>query len=479
MSKAGKGPGEMKRALIITLLVIVLAVGGYFGYTRYQKSQAEAQSNFQTVTLANGDLTATVGATGAVRSNQKTTVSWQTSGRVGKIDVKVGDKVSINQALAELDPASLPQNIILANSDLVSAQRDLKNLLDSNTARAQAQQALADAQKALSDAQINRYKLSQSRVSQATIDQTQAQLVIDQDALKRAQDNYNQFASRPEDDVMRAQAFDKLAAAQQAVQTDQINLDWMTGHPNDNDVQQSDAAVKVAQAKVADAQREWDRLKNGVDPKDIAAAQAKVDAIQATLALAQIKAPISGTITNVNNLVGDQVAPGLVSFQIDDLSRMLVDVQITEVDIDRVKSGQSANISFDAVSNTNYSGKVTEVSSFGTNQSGVVNFTVTVELTNADPQVRPGMTAAVNLTVEQLHNVLLVPNRAVRLQGGKRVLYLLENGQPKTQEITIGATSDTYSQITSGNVKAGDRVILNPPLLLPGGPGGGFGGFGR
>ena len=467
----------MKRALIIILLVAVLAVGGYFAYSRYQQAQAVAPSDYQTVTLANGDLTATVGATGTVRSNQTTTVAWQTTGRIGKVDVKAGDKVTANQVLAELDPASLPQNVITATSDLVTAQRNLDDLKTSATASAQAQQALADAQKALSDAEVSRFQLDLKRVSLPTLEQLQAQLVIDQDALKRAQDNFNLFAAKPEDDVMRSQAFDRLNKAQQAVYNDQVNLDWMNGHADNVEVEQSDAAIKVAQAKVADAQREWDRLKNGPDPQDILAAQAKVDAIKATLAQSQLKAPIAGTITDVNAMPGDRVAPGTVSFEIDDLSHLLVDVQVTEVDIDRVKVGQTAAITFDAISNVNYSGKVTEVSSFGSSLNSVVNFTVTVELTNADAQVRPGMTAAVNLTVEQLNNVLLVPNRAVRQQNGKQVVYLLENGQPKAVEITIGATSDTYSQVIGSNVKAGDQVVLNPPLQFSGGPGG-FGGFG-
>jgi HlyD family secretion protein len=144
------------------------------------------------------------------------------------------------------------------------------------------------------------------------------------------------------------------------------------------------------------------------------------------------------------------------------------------VDINRVKVGQPAMLTFDAISGKEYNGKVTDVSSFGAPSNGVVNFSVTVELTDADAQVRPGMTAAVNMTVEQLTNVLLVPNRAVRLQNGKQVVYILENGQPKAVEITLGASADTNTQILSGQVKAGDLVVLNPPTTLtaPGSGGG-------
>jgi HlyD family secretion protein len=468
----------MKRGLIIILLIIVLAGAAYFGYSRYQEAQAATQSSFQTEKLAMGDLTATVGATGIVHSNQTTTVNWQTTGRIGKIFVKVGDKVTANQVLAELDSTSLPQNIISARSDLVTAQRNLENLKNSTTARSQAQQNLANAQKALTDAKTDRFRKNLARVSQATIDAAQADLIIAKDSLKSAQENYDKFVNRPADDLMRAQAFNRLAQAQQKVDQNQYNLDWLIGSPDPLEVSQADAAIVVAQSKLDDAQREWDRLKNGPDPQDLAAAQARIDSIQAIQAQTQVKAPINGTVTDVNAMTGDQVSPGSVSFRIDDLSHLLVDVQITEVDINRVQVGQSAKMTFDAILNKEYNGKVTEVSSFGTNQSGLVNFTVTVELTDADAQVRPGMTAAVNLTVQQLNNILLVPNRAVRLQNGKRVVYLLELGQPRIVEITIGATSDTYSQVLRGDAKAGDEIILNPPLQLPTGPTGGFGSFG-
>ncbi len=468
----------MKRALIIILLIGALGAAGYFGYTKFKESQAAQTTTFQTVTLANGDLTAIVGATGTVRANQSTTVNWQTSGRIGKVDVKVGDQVTVNQVLAELDPATLSQNIILARSDLVTAQRNLADLKDSTLAKSQASQALADAQKALDDAKTARYQKNLARVSQPTIDSAQADLTIAQDQLKRAQENYDKYSKLLETNILRATAFNRLAAAQQKVDQDQYNLAWLLSTPDQVEISQADAAIAVAQSKLDDAQREWDRLKNGPDPSDLAAAQARVDSIQATLGLPQILAPINGTVTDVSAMVGDQVNAGTVSFRIDDLSRLMVDVPVAEVDINRVKVGQPATLTFDAISGNQYNGKITEVSSFGTPSNGVVNFTVTVELTDADAQVRPGMTAAVNMTVEQLNNVLLVPNRAVRLQNGKQVVYVLRNNQSTSVVISIGATSDTYSEVTQGDVKAGDEVILNPPIAIPTGPGG-FGTFGR
>ena len=105
---------------------------------------------------------------------------------------------------------------------------------------------------------------------------------------------------------------------------------------------------------------------------------------------------------------------------------------------------------------------------------GAVNFNVTVEISDFDANVKPGMTAAVNIAVTQLDNVLTVPNQAVRVVNGKRVVYILKNNVPSRLEITLGASSNTDSQVTGGDLKAGDPIVLNPPsTLFTGPPGGG------
>jgi len=102
-----------------------------------------------------------------------------------------------------------------------------------------------------------------------------------------------------------------------------------------------------------------------------------------------------------------------------------------------------------------------------------------VELTDSDELVKPGMTAAVNIVVKEIKDQILIPNRAVRLSDGVRVVYLLVDDQPVKIEIRLGSSSDSMSVIAGGDIKEGDVVILNPPTEFgPGGGGPGGGGFG-
>ena len=116
-----------------------------------------------------------------------------------------------------------------------------------------------------------------------------------------------------------------------------------------------------------------------------------------------------------------------------------------------------------------------EVGQAGNTIQGVVSFTVTIELTNADEKVRPGMTAGVNIVVTELKDVILIPNRAVRVVDTKRVVYVLRNGVPAQVEIRLGPSSDSYSALADGKIQEGDLIILNPPVIFTG-PGGGGGG---
>jgi HlyD family secretion protein len=224
--------------------------------------------------------------------------------------------------------------------------------------------------------------------------------------------------------------------------------------------------VALAQARLDDAQREWDRLRDGPDPTDLSAAQARLDAAQAAINLGRIMAPFAGTIIEVGVMPGDVVTPGTVAFEIVDLSRLLVDVQVSEVDIDRVQLGQPVSLTFDAVPSRTYQGVVSAVGLAGVSVQGVVNFEVTVEISDADEAVRPGMTAAVNIVVEQIEDVLLVPNRAVRVQDAERVVYVLRSGQLTAVPVVLGASSDTDSQVLEGDLHVGDLIVLNPPLEL-------------
>jgi HlyD family secretion protein len=482
------------KKIIIPIVIIALAVGGYFAYRYYQSRRAATQtSTYQTTPIVLGSLIAQVGETGSVATNQTAVLSWNSSGTIASINVKIGDKVAKNQILGSLDINTVPNSILLAQTNLATDQKALNDLLASSTTLAQAQSTLATAQQTLKTAQDNRTSKNYQRASDANLASAHASYVIAENNLKTAQDNFNSVADLGEDNVQRANAESSLATALQTRDTALYNLNYLLKLPDAQEIAVADAQLAVAEAGLSDARRAYDLVANGPNPNDVKAAQLKVDADKATLDSINIRAPFTGTVTDVISSVGDEVTSANVSsvttstpsFRIDDLTHLLIDVQVTEIDIDKIKVGQTANITLDAVANQTYNGVVTKVGPVGTVVSGVVNFDVTVELLNPDSQVKTGMTAAVNIITNQIDNILLVPNRAIRTTNGRSQIFLLQNGVAVPVNIVVGATNDTQSEIRSGNVKEGDLVILNPPattggaaggIRLPFGGGGGGGG---
>lgn len=417
------------RTWIIIAVVVIVVVGGFL--VLRSRASSTKMSEYQTATIERGDLVATVGATGTVRTNQSVMLSWETGGTVDEVFVDVGDRVSKGAVLANLDKTSLSSNIILAQADLVSAEKALDDLLNSNTASAQAAISLRDAEERLNKAQDYRDTLDEP--------------------YKYDQIVYKMVGSTRVPEV-KTRKVDEADDETKAI---------------------ADEDLALAQAQYNDAYREWQRLSDGPDASDIEAAQARIDAALATLDMAHVTAPFEGTVTLVDNLPGDQVMAGTQAFRLDDMSRLLVDVELSEIDINNVSLGQNVQVSFDAILNKEYNGTVIEVGQIGNDQQGAVNFTVTIELTDADSLVRPGMTAAVNIVVKEIKNEILIPNRAVRLVDGKRVVYLMKNGALDQVEIRLGANAETMSVLVSDNVPEGSEIVLNPPTSgfeMGGGP---------
>jgi HlyD family secretion protein len=423
-----------------------------------------AAGDWQTEAASIGELTATVGATGTVRSVQTGLLIFETSGIVEQVLVEVGVLVDDGVVLATLQESSLNAQVILARADLASAEHELEQLLDQELAIAEAQLTLANAQDAADDAQRTwQYQQEGYRGSTITIEAAEAELVLAKAQLDRAERTANSHADLPNDDPQRAQAFKDYAAAQTRHNRALASFNWYTGHPTEIYQAQLDAELALAQAQAAEAEKTLSDLQSGPDLRQMEILQARIDAAKATIQMTQIVAPFQGTITAAEILPGDVVTPGTVAFRLSNQSRLLVDVEVSEVDINKIQTGQTATLQLDAVLDRSYQGNVVEVGLEGADAQGIVNFLVTVEVKDPDELIKPGMTAAVTIEVNRIENVMLIPNRAVRVRDGERVVYLLQGEEPVAVPIGIGASSESYSVLENGEVSSGDLIILNPP----------------
>jgi HlyD family secretion protein len=471
----------MKKRGWIYLIVAIIVIGGAAFFYTHVQGQSNQQTTYQTATVTRGSITQSVSSSGSVRAMQSAQVDWQTSGQVSKVEVQVGQQVQAGQELETLDPTSVSPSVLNAQQTLVDAENNLKSLQTSSLTTTQAQQTLANAQANYKTAQDALSALQvPTNANNTTIKQDQADLLLAQEQLQKMESKYGTLTRLQPTNKTKANKVLRLATAQTSVDNAQKTLDWAQGNPSANDIAVAQANLAVAQSQLNDAQQAYDQVKNGVTPDSLAAAQAAVDAAQATINEIRLTAPISGTVTSVANLPGDLVSAGTSGVEIDNLSTQFVDVVVSEIDINKIKVGQAVQLSFDAIPNKTYSGKVTTVGTVGTSSQGVVNFPVTVQLTDADAQVKPGMSAAVNIDVATDKNVLLVPNQAVRSLGNQHTVTVLYQGQLIPVQVTVGISNDTTTEVTGGQLKEGDTIVLNPSATSSGSSsfGGGRGGGG-
>jgi HlyD family secretion protein len=519
----------MKRILILVLIVGVVAALGVGAYMRFGASRTQAASDVSTATVQRGTLAATINAAGNVTAHQQADLSFAGGGgTVTAVNVNPGDRVQAGEVLAQLGTADLNLQLRNAQVNLKIAQDKLAQTQNPSTsedianARAQVDSAqaaydklvagpdkadLAAAQSAVASAQASYDAAVKSAgTSNSQLESVAAAFEKARVALQQAQAAYDKVAWRA-DVAMTSQAqtlesatidYDQakanyeaqaataganaastVAGARSQLQQAQANLSKLKTQVTQADLAAAQATLTQAKNNLAtllagpDANT-LDIAQNGVDQAQIA-----LDQAQLSLQQAEIVAPFDGVVTQVNIKLGQNIGGGQAAIQIADLDHLEIIVNMSEVDINRIKVGQDAQITLDALPDTTLQGTVTQIAPAGVLSQGVVNYPVTVSITPPFDGVKTGMTASPNIVVEQRDNVLMVPNRAVRSQGRQRFVTVLFEGQQMQIPVQTGLSNDTMTEIVSG-LKEGDAVVISSTTTVQpraGGPGG-FGGPG-
>jgi HlyD family secretion protein len=231
-----------------------------------------------------------------------------------------------------------------------------------------------------------------------------------------------------------------------------------------------------------DALLAYDQAKLGADQAraQVAEALAYYQKAQDNLSKCTMLSPINGVVTAVNAKVGETAVMGTMNFAgtviltVSDLSQIITEVMVDEADFPRLKMGQRAVITVDALGGKQYDGKVIEIGasaqagSAGV-QTNIRQFKVKVLITNPDQNLRPGITARVKLIADKRLGVLTVPIGAIRTEEkeGNQIFYVFtaDRGKVKRKDVTVGLSDDQNTEITSG-LKEGDLVITGPYRIL-------------
>lgn len=354
------------------------------------------------------DFRPVVSATGILVPAIYTNLSMTAGGVVEELLVEENEAVSARQPLLRLEgKEELEAAVAAARLEVVAAQYDLDQLYkDLDLRLARAEQAVVDARQALRDAERRQYNVELA-AKQVDIDQARANLVLARDRLDKAIEDYEPYENKPEDNLTRAALMSVKAQAEEQYDHSVRLLNNLLAGANDLDVAEANAEVTVAQAQLAVAEREVEILKNGPDPEDVKLAEERLAngktqlmAAESALKDLELLAPFDGTVTELYVKRSQFIAPGQEVLLLADLGHLRVETtDLNEIDVARVDVGNSVIVTFDALPDVSVTGNVARIAPKASAGSGV-NYTVLVELDEIPEKLLWGMTAFVDIEVQ-------------------------------------------------------------------------------
>ncbi len=375
---------------------------------------------------AQGEQDDSIQASGTVEAVE-VVISSEEGGRVAEVFANEGDRVESNAPMFRIEDKLLESQLHQAESavsvaqatydlvaagitaeekgaaiaaarlELISAEQALEALYDNNEiALAQTQLAIAGAGKAIDDAE-RRLRNYTNIAPQADIDQAYANMVLAEEELEDAQDDYQDYGANKEihNTEVWATYFSVQAQAQKDYDATVRHYNSLLGTGNQVDIAVAEADLAVAQAQLDSAQEDYDTLLQGPDPDDVALAEAQVAFAQAQLALAEaerptteelavaqaqinsavtnleavqvlidkliVTTPISGVVTTRNVEAGELIQPGVAAMTISQLDELTVTVYIPENQYGQINLGDNAQLKVDSFPFETFEAYVTRI----------------------------------------------------------------------------------------------------------------------
>ncbi len=454
--KAPKG----KVLLAIVGMIALLGLGGWAFF------RGQGHVEYRTTKVERGDIEATISATGNPNAVVTVQVGSQVSGNIKELRADFNTKVKKGQLVARIDPEIFEAKVNQAKGNLDNARAAILN------ARAMLQKTEADVANAKASLEGAKANVAKAKVA-----------VLDAGIkLKSRIELFREGGISEEERDSAKATSDSNVAAQEAAQAQEEAARFT--------IRAAQAQYEVAVAQLAGAEAQ-------VKQNDAALKQAQVD-----LDHTYIRAPVDGTVVSRNVDVGQTVAASLQAptlFLIaQDLTKMQVDTNVDEADIGRVRVGQPATFTVDAYPGETFKGKVVQIRQAAMNVQNVITYDAVVAVANQDLKLFPGMTANVKVLVDKREHVLKIANGALRFRppevkgqakpggngavrtaqpppagekasglrvdrkaGREQTVWVIgDNRIPWPVTVKLGITDGSFSELTEGDLKEGQELII-------------------
>jgi len=397
----------MKKKSLILIILGVAIVGFIIAAVVFGNKGDSSETLFVTTSVVKADdVTSRVNATGVVSSKSSFDISSKATGEVSVIHVKEGDFVKKGQVLCELDQSDILNQITETEIQLEIAKENLVQIINqgSNNYKSAYRNGLLSRDSALK-AYEDEKKLHEAGVS------SQASL----DAAKTA---YQQASN----------SFEETRAK----------------YNNEN----SASDIKIQELRIQSLENALANQKENLDDM-------------------KIKSPIDGVITSENVKLLAYISPGSPIYKIEDMTQLVVDINVSQYDIHKLAVGQSVVIKAEGAEKEEFSGQVSSIGSRAVSKvlrsSQEMVIEVEIDITSEETNLKPNFSVKTEIETAHVSNALVLPYEAVYIdKDGNKIVFTVKDGQITEHKIERGVEGMFMFQAITDTIQVDDHIILNP-----------------
>ena len=445
----------MRRWLIAAAIGLVILLLGATSYLASRDTPAQTNiSQPTTVAVTRGDVQQLVTAAGQLVITRQTTLSMGTSGQLAKLEVRPGDRVKQGQVLAALDTADIEEAIAQAEQTYLIQQATYNATLQPDPAAVAAARAAVNSASAAYQAARQKLATSQDQITVGCFNLQNAA-----DALGRARDAYAPLAND-----FQNRHFDEAQARQAMLEAAQNNYDAELARCNLARNTADDSSLRSAQAQLLAAQNTFTNL---ISPTlatqisasaDLESARLALKAARRRLSQTTLVAPFDGVIVEVAQKAGDLVNANTGIVKLIDPQALEVAAAVAERDLALVRTGQAAQLLFDAQPDLIATGHVERMVPARLSGAQAL-YPVYLTFDHLPDGLAADMSVDISITIAGQSNVLRLPRTLVhaKLDNTAQVnVWVEDHIEPRS--ITTGLRGDVYVEIVEG-LREGDLVI--------------------
>lgn len=452
--------------LVPGLVAICLTLIGLTTYTVIKITRSDIDLEALTVPVTEQDLKIEIQASGRVEPIKSVNVSPKDPGRLSKLLVEQGDRVTAGQTLAIMENGELSTQTSQATAEMKQSTASLAE----GKAKVNAEIAQAQARLGQLEAKLNQVE---NRIPR-DIEQTKAQINAAQSRLKLVQERVRRNDYLLQQGAISQDAFDEI---RDNAQTAQSNINEL-GQRLEQLQSTGSWEVNQIQAEIREARISLEQ-KQATAPDEIVALEASLEQTQMSLKRAEIKyadsivkAPFAGIITQRYAVEGAFVAPSTSGSSNASASAnsilalaqgLEIIAKVPELDIGQLQPGQQVTVVADAYPEGEFRGEIKRIAPEAVIEENVTSFEVRVKLLNGQNILRSKMNVDVTFIGKELTDRLVVPTVAIFTEDGVQgVMIPDENNKPQFQPVKIGLYLGNQVQILEG-VSANQQVFIDLP----------------